>query len=173
MPEHGTRPRAPRVGGAHHPCALLAQSAGSSPPSPAIPPASARTGAITGTPGRISPEYYRHGAAGPAGDFFDWGALVAYAATGRLPFGTGAPDAAGERCARLLAAQATQVTGGEPADEPTRVGVAAMAQWEVPTLDDPRWHAPARSSRRRTVAVVLVAAAVAGGGAGRSSATVA
>ncbi|MET8586057.1 serine/threonine-protein kinase [Streptomyces collinus] len=161
-----------------------------------------RTGVLTGTPGWISPEYYRHGTAGPPGDLFAWGALVAYAATGRLPFGAGAPDAvafrvlsgepdldglppelreivttalakdpadrmsaaaAGERCARLLSAQATQITGGDPADEPTRVAEAVMAQWEVPTLDDPRWHAPARSSRRRTVAVVLVAAAVAGG----------
>ena len=52
-----------------------------------------RTGVMTGTPGWISPEYYRTGAAGPAGDMFAWGALVAYAATGRLPFGAGAPDA--------------------------------------------------------------------------------
>jgi eukaryotic-like serine/threonine-protein kinase len=51
-----------------------------------------RTGVTTGTPGWISPEQYRKGTAGPAGDMFAWGALVAYAATGRLPFGTGAPD---------------------------------------------------------------------------------
>ncbi|WP_232108062.1 serine/threonine protein kinase [Streptomyces gossypiisoli] len=51
-----------------------------------------RTGITTGTPGWISPEYYRAGSAGPEGDLFAWGALVAYAATGRLPFGTGAPD---------------------------------------------------------------------------------
>ncbi|MGW4599721.1 protein kinase domain-containing protein [Streptomyces sp. NPDC004457] len=51
-----------------------------------------RTGVMTGTPGWISPEYYRTSAAGPEGDMFAWGALVAYAATGRLPFGTGAPD---------------------------------------------------------------------------------
>ncbi|WP_405988043.1 serine/threonine-protein kinase [Streptomyces sp. NBC_00986] len=52
----------------------------------------ARTGVVTGTPGWISPEQYRTGTAGPEGDMFAWGALVAYAATGRLPFGTGAPD---------------------------------------------------------------------------------
>ncbi|MFD8229038.1 serine/threonine-protein kinase [Streptomyces massasporeus] len=51
-----------------------------------------RTGVMTGTPGWISPEQYRQGSAGPAGDVFAWGALVAYAATGRLPFGAGAPD---------------------------------------------------------------------------------
>ncbi|GGW82650.1 serine/threonine protein kinase [Streptomyces galilaeus] len=52
-----------------------------------------RTGVMTGTPGWISPEGYRTGTAGPEGDMFTWGALVAYAATGRLPFGIGAPEA--------------------------------------------------------------------------------
>ncbi|MFF7191463.1 protein kinase [Streptomyces sp. NPDC008222] len=52
-----------------------------------------RTGVMTGTPGWISPEHYRTGEVGPAGDIFAWGALIAYAATGRLPFGAGAPDA--------------------------------------------------------------------------------
>ncbi|WP_053693209.1 serine/threonine-protein kinase [Streptomyces sp. WM6372] len=51
-----------------------------------------RTGVMTGTPGWISPEHYRTGAVGPEGDVFAWGILVAHAATGRLPFGTGAPD---------------------------------------------------------------------------------
>ncbi|MEU3480830.1 serine/threonine protein kinase [Streptomyces sp. NPDC033754] len=51
-----------------------------------------RTGMLTGTPGWISPEQYRTGDAGPQSDVFAWGALVAYAGTGRHPFGTGAPD---------------------------------------------------------------------------------
>ncbi|WP_331727852.1 serine/threonine-protein kinase [Streptomyces sp. NBC_00158] len=51
-----------------------------------------RTGMMTGTPGWISPEHYRTGSAGPPGDVFAWAALTAYATTGRLPFGNGAPD---------------------------------------------------------------------------------
>jgi serine/threonine protein kinase len=34
-----------------------------------------RTGMLTGTPGWLSPEYYRDGTAGPPGDVFAWGAL--------------------------------------------------------------------------------------------------
>ncbi|MEU3491714.1 serine/threonine protein kinase [Streptomyces massasporeus] len=52
-----------------------------------------RTGVMTGTPGWISPEHYRTGTVGPEGDVFAWGALIAYAATGRLPFGSGAAEA--------------------------------------------------------------------------------
>ncbi|WP_405473951.1 serine/threonine protein kinase [Streptomyces canus] len=52
-----------------------------------------RTGVMTGTPGWISPEHYRTGAVGSPSDVFAWGALLAYAATSRLPFGGGAADA--------------------------------------------------------------------------------
>ncbi len=62
-----------------------------------------RTGAISGTPGWISPEQYRDGSAGPASDMFAWGALVAYAATGRMPFGDDASYAV-----------AVRVMSGEP-----------------------------------------------------------
>ncbi|MEO3806088.1 protein kinase [Nonomuraea sp. B1E8] len=50
------------------------------------------TGALIGTPGWISPEQYRGDEADTAADVFAWGALMVYAATGRPPFGTGAPD---------------------------------------------------------------------------------
>lgn len=56
-----------------------------------------RTGVLTGTPGWISPEHYRTGVVGTPGDVFAWGALIAYAATGRLPFGAGAVDAVAYR----------------------------------------------------------------------------
>lgn len=164
-----------------------------------------RTGVMTGTPGWISPEGYRTGTAGPEGDMFAWGALVAYAATGRLPFGTGAPDAvafrvmssapdlegvpqqlreildralakdpsgritavaAAEECSLLLASQATQVLGDAGGLEPTRVGELVADEWNIPTLDDPTWHAPSPFLRRRIVTTVFVAAAVLGGIAG-------
>ncbi|MFF0897304.1 serine/threonine protein kinase [Streptomyces sp. NPDC003278] len=51
-----------------------------------------RTGVMTGTPGWISPEQYRTGVVSAEADIFAWGALIAYAATGRLPFGSGAAD---------------------------------------------------------------------------------
>ncbi|CAM3726414.1 serine/threonine-protein kinase [Nocardiopsis rhodophaea] len=54
-----------------------------------------RTGGIIGTAGWMSPE--QSGAGGGAltdrSDMFSWGALLAYAATGREPFGSGPPDA--------------------------------------------------------------------------------
>ncbi|MCX4582469.1 serine/threonine-protein kinase [Streptomyces sp. NBC_01481] len=59
-----------------------------------------RTGIMSGTPGWISPEHYRDGADGTPGDVFAWGALIAYAATGRLPFGSGAPDVVAFRVMR-------------------------------------------------------------------------
>ncbi|WP_406368892.1 serine/threonine protein kinase [Streptomyces sp. NBC_00647] len=172
-----------------------------------------RTGVLTGTPGWISPEHYLSGVTAAEGDLFGWGALVAYAATGRLPFGGGAPEAvayrvtsgrpdldgipealkeileralakepaerpdAGEAaaaCARLLAAESTQVLNGstsaEASSTPTLIGELVTAQWSVPVSDDPSWPPPASarvgSSRRRTVVAVVVAAAVLGASAG-------
>ncbi|WP_377271363.1 protein kinase [Peterkaempfera sp. SMS 1(5)a] len=59
-----------------------------------------RTGSWTGTPGWTSPEEYRGERTGTAADVFAWGALTAYAATGRPPFGRGAPDAVAYRIVR-------------------------------------------------------------------------
>ncbi|WP_328405331.1 protein kinase [Streptomyces sp. NBC_00390] len=88
-----------------------------------------RTGVMTGTPGWISPEHYRTGEVGPEGDVFAWGALISYAATGRLPFGTGAPDAV---AFRIMSAEpdlngvpkdllplVEQALSKEPGDRPT------------------------------------------------------
>lgn len=50
---------------------------------------------VVGTPGFLSPEQAeaRGAAVGPASDVFSLGCLLAYAVTGRPPFGTGAVDA--------------------------------------------------------------------------------
>ncbi|MFD0773180.1 serine/threonine-protein kinase, partial [Streptomonospora algeriensis] len=52
-----------------------------------------RTGGVVGTAGWMSPEQYRGGRLTEQSDIFSWGALVAFAATGREPFGSGAPNA--------------------------------------------------------------------------------
>lgn len=51
-----------------------------------------RTGGLVGSPGWIAPERHRQGISTPAADVFSWGALVAFAATGRPPFGQGTPS---------------------------------------------------------------------------------
>jgi hypothetical protein len=52
-----------------------------------------RTGALAGSPGFMSPEQADGSEAGPASDIFSLGAVLAFAATGRDPFGTGTPTA--------------------------------------------------------------------------------
>ncbi|MFD7257760.1 ABC transporter substrate-binding protein [Streptomyces sp. NPDC059874] len=51
------------------------------------------TDAVIGTPGFIPPEQAEGRPAEPAGDVFALGCLLAYAATGRLPYGTGTVEA--------------------------------------------------------------------------------
>ncbi len=52
-----------------------------------------RTGMQLGTPGWMAPEQVRGRRAGPPTDVFAWGMVVAYAASGRPPFGRGPADA--------------------------------------------------------------------------------
>jgi serine/threonine protein kinase/outer membrane protein assembly factor BamB len=50
-----------------------------------------QVGAVVGTPGFMSPEQAAGAATGPPSDIFSLGAVLAFAATGHRPFGTGAP----------------------------------------------------------------------------------
>lgn len=59
-----------------------------------------RTGSLVGTSGWISPQHYRGLPPTYTDDVFAWGCLVAFAVTGRPPFGTGAPDAVAFRVLR-------------------------------------------------------------------------
>jgi predicted Ser/Thr protein kinase len=49
-----------------------------------------QTGMFMGTPGYLAPEVIEGRPSGPASDVHSWGATVAFAATARAPFGTGA-----------------------------------------------------------------------------------
>lgn len=55
------------------------------------------SGVLLGTPGWLAPEQLQRGTAEPATDIFTWGCLVAYAGTGRHPYGTGTPVALASR----------------------------------------------------------------------------
>jgi len=60
-----------------------------------------RGGLVVGTPSFMSPEQATgKGVVGPLSDVFSLGAVLAFAATGRKPFGTGAPAAVLERVVR-------------------------------------------------------------------------
>ncbi len=56
-------------------------------------PALTRTGMALGTPGWMAPEQVRGRRTGPRADVFTWGLVVAFAASGTLPFGRGSADA--------------------------------------------------------------------------------
>jgi hypothetical protein len=51
------------------------------------------TGMFMGTPGYLAPEVIEGRPSGPAADIHSWGATIAYAATGRPPFGSGTFEA--------------------------------------------------------------------------------
>ncbi|MFD0431949.1 serine/threonine-protein kinase [Streptomyces zhihengii] len=55
------------------------------------------SGVVIGTPGFMAPEYIVGDLAEPASDVFALGAVLAYAATGRPPFGSGAAHAVNYR----------------------------------------------------------------------------
>ncbi|OHV35177.1 MULTISPECIES: serine/threonine-protein kinase [Pseudofrankia] len=52
-----------------------------------------RTGTVVGSPGYLAPEQAEGRRAGPAADVWAWALTVAFAATGRPPFGTGTAEA--------------------------------------------------------------------------------
>ncbi len=78
-----------------------------------------QAGMLTGTPGYTAPELIDGGASSRASDVFSWAATVAYAATGRPPFGAGSLHGV---CFRVLRGAAD--LGGTPEPVLSLLGVA-------------------------------------------------
>jgi hypothetical protein len=95
-----------------------------------------QTGMFMGTPGYLAPEVIEGKQSGPASDVHSWGATVAFAATGRPPFGTGSfetifyrivhgqPDLDG--CPRPLLPLVAAALARDPARRPA---AAELTEW--------------------------------------------
>ncbi|WUS99925.1 bifunctional serine/threonine-protein kinase/ABC transporter substrate-binding protein [Streptomyces sp. NBC_00708] len=107
------------------------------------------TDAVIGTPGYLAPEQAVAGPLGPGCDVFSLGCVLVYAATGRRPFGDGAPAAVLFRTVHeepdlngvpdALLPLVTACLAKGPADRPSAGEVArtlggSSGAWEVPGL---------------------------------------
>ncbi|MDA2804045.1 serine/threonine-protein kinase [Nocardiopsis suaedae] len=101
------------------------------------------TDMVVGTPGWISPERYDGGRAGPESDMFCWGELVAYAASGRPPYGAGPvevlryrtvneePDGAADELPDVLAGPVAAALSRDPAARPDALAALAAVTGEA------------------------------------------
>jgi Protein kinase domain len=136
----------------------------------------ARAGLVVGTPSFMSPEQAAGEEVGPLSDVFSLGAVLAFAATGRKPFGAGQPATVLERVVR----EAADLEGApaevrplieqclvkdplrRPAAAELLAGViAAQSTMEPRPEPDPPAGARARSGRRRPRRGLITASAVA------------
>jgi serine/threonine protein kinase len=118
------------------------------------------TGVVVGTPGFLPPEQARGGRdLGPAGDVFSLGCVLAYAATGRPPFGTGALDALLYRTVHDtpdlagVPEELAEVVGGclekDPGLRPTAQALAAGPRVPARPTGGPAGGAPTAARPRR------------------------
>jgi eukaryotic-like serine/threonine-protein kinase len=146
----------------------------------------ARTGLVVGTPSFMSPEQAAGQEVGPFSDVFSLGAVLAFAATGRKPFGAGQPATVVERVVReaadLEGAPAEvrplieQCLAKDPLRRPAAAELlarvtAAQSAMEPQPEPAPAGPAPppgaqARSGRRRPlITAAAIAAVIAAGSA--------
>jgi serine/threonine protein kinase len=149
-----------------------------------------QSGSVVGSPSWMAPEQAQGQESGPAVDVFSWGATIAFAATGKLPFGEGRPEAVVYRVVHeepdlsgidsRLASHVRAALAKEPSARPNAddllVGVikTAMAGEPLPAAPlegatevlERTWVQPPpeepKSRRGRQLAVVLAALAVIG-----------
>ncbi|MFG1945039.1 serine/threonine-protein kinase [Nonomuraea sp. NPDC048826] len=100
------------------------------------------SGAVVGTPGYLAPEVLEGKEAGPAADVFSFGATLAYAATGRHPYGTGPASAVAYRVVHhepdldgapgWLEPLLAQCLATDPAARPVAADICARLGVEAP-----------------------------------------
>lgn len=100
------------------------------------------SGAVVGTPGYLAPEVIRDGVCGPESDVFSFGATLAFAATGRQPYGTGHATAVAYRVVHeepdlegvpeWLEPLVRECLSRDPAARPTAAAVCARLGATVP-----------------------------------------
>jgi serine/threonine protein kinase len=133
-----------------------------------------RSGLRVGTPSWMAPEQLRDLPAGPPADMFAWGMLVAFAATGRHPFGGGPAEAVAYRILHdrpdlggvpgSLRPLDEAALSPDPAARPPASRVAAtLAAAASPTLPLPPPAPVPGAPRRRRAGRLLAAAALLAG----------
>ncbi|MFE7267243.1 serine/threonine-protein kinase [Streptomyces sp. NPDC057592] len=115
-----------------------------------------RDGMVSGTPGYTAPEVLLRNKVGPAADVFALGATLAYAATGRPPYGTGEPAAVSYRTVHedidleavrpALAELVRWCVAKDPADRPDPAAVIARCAVDSPLASDTHYRMLARTA---------------------------
>ncbi|MCX5376976.1 serine/threonine-protein kinase [Streptomyces sp. NBC_00091] len=110
-----------------------------------------QAGAAPGTPGYTAPEVLLRGEAEATADVFALGATIAYAATGRAPYGTGEPTAVNFRAVHgeidlegvepELAGLIKACVVTEPGDRPALAEIIRRCAVDAALVDDPVYAA--------------------------------